>query len=106
MFALYLLSLLSGCTVQSEPIRYKAGADTLNNSAKVDGATLTAFVFVDGKTIITHQWPPLINFRDEKTVQYNGHDFRSVLRIIKGIGNTTVQIYVYVDGGDAVEFFF
>jgi len=106
MFVLLLLALISGCVVRGEPVRYKAGADTLELNAKVDGRTLTAFVFIDGQPIITHHWPPFVNSRDEKNAHYQGHDVRSVLRIIKGLGNTTVQIYVYIDGGDAVEFFF
>jgi len=106
MVALLALAVLSGCVVQSEPVRYKAGADTLELNAKVDGRTLTACVFVDGQPIITHHWPPFVNSRDEQTTHYRGHDYRSVLKIIKGFGNTTAQIYVYVDGGDAVEFFF
>jgi hypothetical protein len=103
---LFLVAFVSGCVVRGEPVQYKAGVDTLELNAKVDGRTLTAWVFADGQAIITHHWPPFVNSRDEQDARYKGHDIRSVLRIIKGLGNTTVQIYVYVDGGDAVEFFF
>ena len=98
--------MLSGCVVRGEPVLYKTGADTLVLNAKADGRTLTAFVYIDEQLIITHHWPPFINSREEKTAQYKGHDIRSVLRIIKGLGNTTAQIYVYIDDNQAAEFFF
>ncbi|TAN68131.1 MAG: hypothetical protein EPN17_09825 [Methylobacter sp.] len=103
---LALLALLSGCAVRGEPIRHRAGADTLELNAEINGRTFTALVFVDGQPIITHHFPPFVNSRDEKSARYHGHNLRSVLKIIKGIGSTTAQVYVYVDDGDAAEFFF
>jgi hypothetical protein len=78
----------------------------LEFNAEVNGSTYTALVFVDGQPIITHHYPPFVNSRDEKNARYHGHDVRSVLRIVKGVGSTNAQIYVYVDGGNAIEFFF
>lgn len=103
---LALLTAFSGCAVVGEPVRHQAGADTLTINAEVNGRTFTALVFIDGQTIITHRFPPFVNSRDEKTARYHGHDIRSVLKIIKGLGSTQAQVYVYVDGGDAIEFFF
>ena len=104
--SLLVVTLLAGCAVQGESVKYQAGADTLEVNAKVDGRKFTATVFIDGHVALVHHYPPFVNSRDEQTLQYQGHRVRSVLRIIKGIGNTTAQIFVYIDGGDAVEFFF
>lgn len=67
---------------------------------------LTATVLLDGYPIISHSWPPFVNSRDEQVTHVGNHEVRSVLRIIKGLGNTTVQIYVYMDDQQVGTFFF
>jgi hypothetical protein len=101
-----LAALLTGCAVTGEPVKYQAGRDTLNLNAEINGRTFTALVFADGKPIITHTFPPFVNSRDEKSCRYRDHDIRSVLKIIKGLGSTNAQVYVWVDGERAGEFFF
>ena len=106
-FLLCCSLFVSGCAVTGEPVRCKAGTDTLKVNAKVNASSLKAFVYIDDQLVITHHWPRFVNSRDEKTTDYKGHNVRSVLRIIQGtFGNVTVQIYVYIDDSDAVEFFF
>jgi hypothetical protein len=103
---LLLLAALNGCAVTGEPVTHRIQGETHQINAEVNGRTFTATVFMDGQPVLNHTWPPLVNSRDEKEILYRGHRIRSVLRIIKGFGSTNAQIYVYVDGEQAGEFFF
>jgi len=101
-----MLSGIVGCTVTGEPVMYEFDGAEHRFEARVNGMNLTATVFLDGQAIISHSWPPFVNSRDEQMTHVGSHEVRSVLRIIKGIGNTTVQIYVYMDSKQVGAFYF
>jgi len=104
--AAVVLSGITGCAVTGEPVMYKFDGAEHRFDAKANGMNLTATVLLDGRPIISHSWPPFVNSRDEQVTHVGDHEVRSVLRIIKGLGNTTVQIYIYMDGQQVGAFFF
>lgn len=104
--AAVICSGVAGCAVTSEPLKCKFDGAEHRFDAKVNGMNLTARLLLDGQVIISHSWPPFVNSRDEQVAHVGDHEVRSVLRIIKGLGNTTAQIYVYMDGEQVGVFYF
>lgn len=99
---------LCACAVTSQEKIY---SDNVSNkdyrfNAKIDGMSLTGSVYLNDKIIITQNWPPFINSTQEKIVDYNGDKIKLVMKVIKGIGSTNVQMYIYVNNKPAGEFYF
>lgn len=109
LLATFLISLLlCSCSVLSEPRMYK---DSLSN--KVYNFSAEAHrsgsydLTLNGEVILKQSWPPFVlTSRNEKTVDYKGDLIKSVLTTQKSIGNTFVQIFIFVNDKQAVEFYF
>lgn len=100
--------LLCSCSVLSEPRMYK---DSLSD--KVYTFSAEAYrsgsydLTLNGEVILNQSWPPFVlTSRNEKSVDYKGDLIKSVLTTQKSIGNTFVQIFIFVNDKQAVEFYF
>ena len=105
---LLFLFPLSACAVTSQEKIY---SDAVTNkdyrfNAKIDGMALTGSVYLNDKVVITQNWPPFVNSTQEKIVDYDGDKIKLVMKVIKGIGSTNVQMYIYVNNKPAGEFYF
>lgn len=105
----FLISfLLCGCSILSEPRVYKD-----NISGKVYTFSAEAYrsgsydLSLNGEKILNQSWPPFVlTSRNEKIINYKDDMIKSVLTTQKSIGNTFVQIFIFVNDKQAVEFYF
>jgi len=106
-FYCLIFLIMIGCvsTAPHEIFTSKKSGKEYIITAKINGMDLSADIILNGKIVMNQTWPPFVNSRNQKIVNVNGDEVKSVLKIIKGRG-TGIIMNVSINDEPAAEFVF
>ena len=92
----------------SEPRMYKDNISKKEYNFSAEAYRSGSYdLSLNGEVILNHSWTQFVlTSVNEKIIDYKGDKIKSVIRTQKSMGNTFVQIFIYVNNKQAVEFFF